>query len=512
MKSQKTKPNTEAFPFPFSTAKKSLKDAAPKLVNSGAGSRLGARELAYLYQPSKSGLQNSVSRSLDPGEHIHNDHNILPENSTWIDMVSERSKRFPQKISLCTTENSSGCSISTEQNNMIPHFLDSGNQSPASKESASSQAGDAQRSTAISKTAVVNSGSGYNTSPDDVLGMTDLKLFLEIRRTMAQQQEVFAVQIFELHRLTKVQRLIARCPEIIASVDKEFHSKPSLKGSAVDKKSQNISEPMSPLVKGNFDPQTPKQSAECPKRNASVELHAEPDYLKGHFSPRFLPGPCAVNQWLIPVRTPSEGVLYKPYIGPWPPPAGSLAPFYCSPSPDGVFMNMICAVPASDQLGNSMCTCFSALGQSYMHTCATPTAPCESSSAVEQNNPLITTCLSGRTHSLSSHTTDCTATSHQNSCTTISQKRATPSCRRRDIMDLKGSDHQGASCSPCEEVLGVFSLCPSTSTIQMPHQPVLRHIDEQPIQVIKALPYDPKMASESAARIFRSIQEERKRC
>ncbi|KAE8659541.1 hypothetical protein F3Y22_tig00116962pilonHSYRG00617 [Hibiscus syriacus] len=63
------------------------------------------------------------------------------------------------------------------------------------------------------------------------------------------------------------------------------------------------------------------------------------------------------SQWLVPVMSPSEGLVYKPYAGPCPPTAGFLAPVYggCGPlnqtAVGADFLNTTYGVPASHQHG-----------------------------------------------------------------------------------------------------------------------------------------------------------------
>ncbi|CAL9079593.1 unnamed protein product, partial [Musa textilis] len=58
------------------------------------------------------------------------------------------------------------------------------------------------------------------------------------------------------------------------------------------------------------------------------------------------------NQWLVPVMSPSEGLIYKPYSGPSAPTSGFLAPFHASFTPFGIpplagnFMNAVYGVAA----------------------------------------------------------------------------------------------------------------------------------------------------------------------
>ncbi|XP_010267081.1 PREDICTED: ELF3-like protein 2 [Nelumbo nucifera] len=81
------------------------------------------------------------------------------------------------------------------------------------------QVGDVDRNSDASKCSMVDSVLGMDISPNDVVGVIGIKHFWNARRTIVNQQKVFAAQVFELHRLIKVQRLIAGSPHLVA-----FHS------------------------------------------------------------------------------------------------------------------------------------------------------------------------------------------------------------------------------------------------------------------------------------------------
>ncbi|CAL9066383.1 unnamed protein product [Musa banksii] len=96
------------------------------------------------------------------------------------------------------------------------------------------------------------------------------------------------------------------------------------------------------------------------------------------------------NQWLVPVMSPSKGLIYKPYSGPSAPTSGFLAPIYASCTPLGVpplagnFMNTVYGVAAfhgSPSLGVRA----SAITTNYFPTYGPPNMnPTISTSPVEQ--------------------------------------------------------------------------------------------------------------------------------
>ncbi|KAF7145711.1 hypothetical protein RHSIM_Rhsim04G0229000 [Rhododendron simsii] len=91
------------------------------------------------------------------------------------------------------------------------------------------QVGELDRNADVSETSMVDSMSGAEISPDDVVGDIGQKQFLKTRRAIAHQQRVFAFQVFVLHRLIKVQKLIAASPELL--LQSELHlGKSSIEG------------------------------------------------------------------------------------------------------------------------------------------------------------------------------------------------------------------------------------------------------------------------------------------
>ncbi|KAJ0631215.1 putative protein EARLY FLOWERING 3 [Helianthus annuus] len=149
-------------------------------------------------------------------------------------------------------------------------------------------------------------------------------------------QRVFAVQVFELHRLIKVQRLIAGSPDVMSYA---FIGNPS-KASQINKvpldyarkSSTNVPKVKDYHEKSNHDNR--EFSAENAVEKAALSSVQKsngstlkryplppPDPTMGQLSQQ--PG----QQWLIPVMSPSEGLIYKPYPapgymtpGPGPPP------------------------------------------------------------------------------------------------------------------------------------------------------------------------------------------------
>ncbi|KAL5185200.1 ELF3-like protein 2 [Glycine soja] len=153
--------------------------------------------------------------------------------------------------------------------------------------------------------------------------------------------------VFELHRLIKVQRLIAGSPHVLLE-DNLLLNKPPPKTSTTKKfQSDFASQKPSSVVK--LDNKSVKVNTAEKTQTAqlgrfpflvSVTQPKLPNY--GHHlgnpalasadsnsnskqSPSYVYPPPG-NQWLVPVMSPFEGLVYKPIIWPCPPNAGFMAP------------------------------------------------------------------------------------------------------------------------------------------------------------------------------------------
>ncbi|XP_073127244.1 ELF3-like protein 2 [Henckelia pumila] len=347
-----------------------------------------------------------------------------------------------------------------------------------------------------SDTSVEDCIHGLHLTPDDVAGVIGQRFFWKARRTIAHQQKIFAVQIFELHRLLKVQKLIAGSPEVI--FENNFNlKKPSIKFPPMNKllfvtpldPSPIVAKPKVDAVKSNPD----KDGKLPPPLNAAEKRHfTQPSASNTPSTPASTPTdgklapwgfyPPPGNQWLVPVRSPSEGLIYKPYAGLCPPSVGFMASVYGNYTP--LSLSTVCGtaygVPALTHQSNGR---FSGvpLRQSYFQQYTMP-VPSTGGSNVEikQAIPL-----------------------HE------PQKNSYGSSQQSGVFSDVGEKLHGSegsrTSSPAEQlevdVLPLFPTTPSTKDSS----------NEPRIQAIKVVPHNPKSAPESAARIFRSIQEERKR-
>jgi EARLY FLOWERING 3 protein len=295
------------------------------------------------------------------------------------------------------------------------------------------------------------------------------------------------------------------------------------------------------VVKGKDNSESPNHKMEFSAENGvgktcipSVQSGSQPPnygpYL-GHLQPATMatdnkmapwsfhqsPG----HQWLVPVVSPSEGLIYKPYPGPGYMGAvcGGYGPF--NPAPlAGNFMNPAYGVPAHHHhqgIGNIPGT--TPLGHTYLPLYGMPAMdPATSGSPLEQANQFAgpgphdqTQFSGGRANSNMQH-----LSSHH----VPNQKHGAVS-QVAKFQASKDSELQGSTASsPWERARGVRTGYTSEGRGDelplFPTDPVDPEAasqpreTEQPTRVIKVVPYNPRTATESAARIFQSIQEERK--
>lgn len=374
---------------------------------------------------------------------------------------------------------------------------------------------------AVSETSMVDSICGVDISPDDVVGIIGQKHFWKARRAIVNQQRVFGVQVFELHRLIKVQRLIAGSPHLLVD-DNAYLAKPP-KVSPIKKL------PLEYVLKSTLN--TPKHKTDIEKPNEDTEFSAE--NAVGKASPssvqndsqapncRPFPGnplpppepsmggswnfnPPPGHQWLIPVMSPSEGLVYKPYPGP-----GFMNhPLYggCGPPPGS--MPMIghnfpnCGVPPDHHYE----------GPTGVHPFTPPAShgyfpaygmppmvnPSVSSSRCEQTNPF---------------------NMHQQSSSNVPiEKKGAAVPNVVKFKASKDSEVQASTASSRSDrtrdrnALPLFPISPPAAApaSRAPAAAPVRFEPAEPARVIRVVPHNARSATASVARIFQSIQEERK--
>jgi EARLY FLOWERING 3 protein len=267
--------------------------------------------------------------------------------------------------------------------------------------------------------------------------------------------------------------------------------KRSIKVSQVKKLlSDDVSEPPAPLiVKANDDSM---------KSNYGL-YSANPPLAPPVTKPAawcFPPPPG--NQWLVPAMSPSEGLIYKPYTGSYPPPT---SPF---------MSNTVYGVPASHQWFGIL-PGTRPLGQTYFSLYGLPVMnQSRSSSGVEETSPFAGARSNGPDNQ--SMVGDINFTMpQQSSCNMSSEVTQSISFQAGKFPASKESELQGSGASsPSDKAKGddALPLFPTAPTVHALDQNV--QTSEHRTQVIKVIPHNPRSATQSAFRIFRSIQEERK--
>lgn len=287
---------------------------------------------------------------------------------------------------------------------------------------------------------------------------------------------------------------------------------------------QNVSKPIS-------EPEMP-----CPDKEASAENAAEKasfssiqnavpplkgpsqgPSLSSNPNPGPSPGPWCFNQppghqWLIPVMTPSEGLVYKPYPGP-----GFAGPV---PGPNpamGNFLTPAYGIPAQHPHPQYPLPPFAPSGpsgpgqQGYFPTYGVPmmNAAAVSNSSVEQMNPRpIPSQASAGEASVgvrqqsrpSKNQTFLDGRSSLHVSRDVDRIRASRESSPIERME----DSRGSNETERDNVLPLFPTAPSSDGPRPGPEP------DRPSQVIKVVPHNARSATESAARIFQSIQKERK--
>ncbi|KAL2525602.1 Protein EARLY FLOWERING 3 [Abeliophyllum distichum] len=405
-----------------------------------------------------------------------------------------------------------------EEQNIVHDLSDDMTSSREESSCRSPQMGNIDRADSVSETFMVDSVAGLDISPDDVVGKIGQTHFWKARRAIANQQRAFGVQVFELHRLIKVQRLIAASPHLLledtAYLDKPVKISPAKKLPLdyIPKAPPNIS-------KRKCNSEKPNPETECSAENTmgkvplpSVQNGSQPltgrPFLGNPLSPaassEHNAGLCYFNQshghqWLIPVMSPSEGLVYKPYPGPGfmgpvcgPP---GLAPWTSNFSTPGY------GVPASNH--QFQVSSFPPAGpQGFFHTYGMPFAnPAFSGSSVEQMN-----------HFNIQHQSSCNMPSRTNEAVpdVIKPHAAKNNELQMSTASSTSERPQGSREGHSMEGRNMLPLFPTSPSVNVPDCSLQSPEPECPARVIKVMPRNARSATESAARIFQSIQEERK--
>ncbi|KAF3450647.1 hypothetical protein FNV43_RR06736 [Rhamnella rubrinervis] len=502
---------------------------------------------ASLNQEHKSSSMDNLNELHGTSAESHEECLVVCDKTTLRDdilgeptrgMVRDISSKVKVRRELCSRTLLGGNSRSADG-------IENGSELRGEKNCWTLQVGNVNRRDDVSETSMVDGIFHPEVSPDDVVGMIGEKQFLKARRVIVNQQRIFAVQVFELHRLIKVQRLMAESPHLL-NEDDIYLRKPALEISSMKRISvQYILDTPNPIVKSRDNPQKPNPSTERADENVvrkfplpSVNndtsrglVTEQSNYAKNSRNPPPAPPtnnnkpaqwcihPPPGNQWLVPVMSPSEGLVYKPYTGVCLPTAGCVAPMYGSCGPvslnpgNGDLLNAAYGFPPSNHPGIGIVPGTHPLGQTYFPPYGMPvTNPSISGSAVKQMSPFGGGRSNEQENQLSIGEINL-RTLNQSSCNMSSQMSRVMSCRVEKFQAPKGSELQGSTASSPSETLttkvDALPLFPTAPTVQESDQNT--QTTERQIRVIKVVPHNPRSATESAARIFQSIQEERKR-
>ncbi|XP_074317328.1 protein EARLY FLOWERING 3-like [Silene latifolia] len=351
----------------------------------------------------------------------------------------------------------------------------------------------------VSETSMVDSASEFDISPDDVVDIIGRKHFWKARTAIVNQQRVFAVQVFELHRLLKVQKLIAGSPNLLLEVS-AFEGKSPLKGSSVKYSSEYVVKALPhkailkdvahrtiDKVEGTAENAVPKASPTPIAPQQHPNLPAGYPSFSGNMDPKVNPWGFhqpSPHQWLVPVMTPSEGLVYKPYPAPgfMGPVCGGYGPVGPTSIPSNLMNPPYVAQTQQYQQPMGMPPGVHFGGPGYfppygMHMMG----PSMSGSTVDQVNPSF----------------------GSNPYSQGGQPESSPATRFGAPMPASAptSDRATAPLSEGRDGRRLFRS-PPTSEAPMDTPPV-----EKQARVIRAVPH--RSTNDSAARIFQSIQQER---
>ncbi|XP_042385977.1 ELF3-like protein 2 isoform X1 [Zingiber officinale] len=343
----------------------------------------------------------------------------------------------------------------------------------------------------------------------------------------SSQQRVFGIQVYELHRLIKVQKLIAASPHLLLEANSSL-SKPSVKTGhdtkslQYNRNSQSVEfKRLDELCKMNHNAEQPKEDGisgvpvlpacvdgskrgpqdQVPNIRAHSVMLSAMQISSDQMTNPWCFSPLA-NQWLVPVMSQSDGLVYKPYSGHCPPPGGFMPPLYggCNPlevsPPSRDFINAAHAVPVSHQPPNMVLPGQPTMSSPYFPIPYSfpPSNLIITSSAVEQACNLSGSQVNGNTGQLSrgSHN----MLHHPRKDALVGNPRK--------FQLSKKSELQGSTASSPSEKANSENRCPVPP---LPAAPAASR-DSQTL-IIKVVPHNARSATESAARIFQSIQEER---
>ncbi|XP_061374726.1 protein EARLY FLOWERING 3-like [Gastrolobium bilobum] len=423
-----------------------------------------------------------------------------------------------------------GC-FRSKVNQTSPHEATNDTEYHGTRTGGQIQNGNLDESDDVSKISSEENLSSLKVSPDDVVGIIGQKHFWKARREIANQQRLFAVQVFELHRLIKVQQLIAESPDFLLEDDALLGKFP-LKGSTPKSlslevviepqqqklKRQDGSEKLNHKIERSAENAVGKTSFSSLKNASHLSdyTHSPKNPHQTNLAPDNKTGPWCFNQspghqWLVPVMSPSEGLVYKPY--PVPGFSGTTYPL------GGTFMNHHAyGIPSSHQVIVSP-PYIPPSSHAYFPPYSVPVMnQSVSGPAVEKVNQFAAQGSHGQNGH--SYVEGASFNTHNQSSSNLPVQRNGAILHVKKFKGSKKGELQGSrASSPGEMSQGTragkiaegrddHSLSLMTPLVS---EGVLQSLENrQQSQVIKVVPHNPRSATESAARIFQSIQEERK--
>ncbi|KAK8592569.1 hypothetical protein V6N13_063142 [Hibiscus sabdariffa] len=345
---------------------------------------------------------------------------------------------------------------------------------------------------------MVKSISPLDICPDDVAGIVGEKHFREIRRDIVKSPQMVLEDSLNVSSIKKSPSNYVLEPPLVL---KDNSHKPSI---GIKRASDDAVAKL-PLPFAIDD--TNKGQGKHRPRDVSFSGNPLSTSTDENTSPSRCCFSPTGNQWLVPIMSHSEGLVYKPYTGPCPPTVGFLAPIYGN---CGGIPNASHELSDSGQHGIGILPGNPPLGPTYFLHYGMPVSnPPVSSLAVEQISSFNGFGSKGNQFSTSDASF---ATPWQSSCSMSSEMSQAISYCARKLPELIENETQasvGSSPSPSKrakrDALPLFPTEPTMPTSN--HDGRISTSREQPIKVV---PHNPISATESAARIFQSIQEERK--
>ncbi|XP_051129476.1 protein EARLY FLOWERING 3-like [Andrographis paniculata] len=446
--------------------------------------------------------QNVLFTNYEPGDKLTGSIDRLetsnsPALCSKAQAANERHDAVVSRENLTTSDKRSSISVAADQSEVRNIHCERSNDTESSENRSCNVK---MSDSGVTETSGEDSRSRHDVTPDDVVQVIGQKHFWKARRTIANQQRVLAIQVFELHRLVKVQRLLAASPHLL--LEDSTYSGKSTKSSSMKKIPLNLNtEEVSDVSKQKGESDNKQsQKKESSAENAISRNHVPS--IQNSTSARNTPapftnsGPWCFNQpqgqqqWLIPYMSPTEGLIYKPYPGGCGPPVPnpSMGNFYSLPGGVPALPHPQYQLPPHPGY-------FPQHGMPVMNV-----APFFGSSA-EHMNPQ-------------------SDPDSQNVPTMWTRNEQAPPEEDMEVQASTSSspvermqDSQESGLREGRHVLTLFPMSPprdpATKSEARPPKP--RQEAEHPARVIRVVPHNAVSASESAARIFRSIQEERRR-